>query len=260
MIVKKLLVSAALLSLLVASAFALYPLKLLPAAYRLEFENDWVKVVRVHYAPHQNLPAHSHNPLPAAYVYLNDGGPVIFKHIGLPYGAITRPATKAGSFRVYKGINEIHEVQNTSELPSDFLRVEFKTDPINEKTLKGRYYREEHPAGENFEKVQFENEQIRVTRLVCAAGNRLDIISPRTQPSLLISLTPSRFKIGSGKVRPATLNLGMGQTRWLAENSTHSLENVGKAAAELLRFDFKTSVLSAEQLERHLQPHQHPKN
>jgi quercetin dioxygenase-like cupin family protein len=246
--------------LLVTTGFGQDPLKLLPDAYKLEFENDWVKVVRVHYAPHQNLPAHAHNPLPAAYVYLNDGGPVIFKHIDLPYGAITRPATKAGSFRVYKGIREIHEVQNTSELPSDFLRVEFKTDPVNEKSLKGRYYREDYPVGANFEKVQFENEQIRVTRLVCPAGKTLDLISAATEPALLIALSSSRLKVRSGKDRSTTVGLVIGQTKWIAENSTHSLENVGKSAAELLRFDFKTRVLSTEQLERHLQPHQHPKN
>lgn len=45
---------------------------------------------------------------------------------------------QAGSFRVYRGLQELHEVENKSDLSSDFLRVEFKTDPVNEKSLKGR--------------------------------------------------------------------------------------------------------------------------
>ena len=57
--------------------------------------------MRVHYGPHEKIPAHDHTERAAAYVYLNDGGPVIFKHIGLDYGPVTRPATKAGSFRLY---------------------------------------------------------------------------------------------------------------------------------------------------------------
>jgi hypothetical protein len=143
------------------AAFAQYPLKVAPQAYKLEFENEWVKVVRVHYGPREKIPAHDHTERSAAYVYLNDGGPVIFKHIGLEYGPVTRPATKAGSFRLYKAIKEIHEVENTSELPSDFLRVEFKTRMVDEKTLRGRFHREPWPAGENYQKEQFEDEQIR---------------------------------------------------------------------------------------------------
>jgi len=132
------------------------PLSVLPQAYKLQFENDWVKVTRVHYAPHEKLPPHQHTESASAYVYLNDGGPVVFKHLDLPYGAVTRPATKAGSFRLYQGLKEIHEVENLSDLPSDFLRVEFKTQPVNEKTLRGRFFRETLPPGENLQKVQFE--------------------------------------------------------------------------------------------------------
>jgi hypothetical protein len=149
--------------LFTVASLAQDPLKVAPQAYKLEFENEWVKVMRVHYSPHEKIPAHDHTELAAAYVYLNDGGPVIFKHIGLAYGAVTRPATKAGSFRLYKAIKEVHEVENTSEAPSDFLRVEFKTRMVDEKTLRGRFYRESGPEGENFQKIQFEDEQIRVT-------------------------------------------------------------------------------------------------
>src|SRR5690349_9549426 len=137
------------------------PLMIAPDAYKLEFENEYVKVVRVHYAPHAKIPEHNHTDFPAAYVYLNDAGPVIFKHVGLSYGAVTRPAVKAGSFRLYRAVKETHEVENPSDTASDFLRVEFKTEPDKDaNTLRGRYFREEYPAGENFQKVQFENEQV----------------------------------------------------------------------------------------------------
>ena len=88
------------------AASAQDPLVLLPKAYKLVLENDWVKVVRVHYAPHEKLPMHDHTEQAAAYVYLNDCGPVTFKH---DWGELTRPATKAGSFRVYHAVQEIHE-------------------------------------------------------------------------------------------------------------------------------------------------------
>ena len=53
---------------------------------------------------------HFHTEQASAYVYLNDGGPILFKHEVLPYAAVTRPATKSGSFRVYKLLNEVHSV------------------------------------------------------------------------------------------------------------------------------------------------------
>ncbi len=198
----------------------------LPDAYTLQFENEWVKVVRVRYAPYAKLPAHAHTKMASAYVYLSDSGPVIFRHIGEEYGSATRPAVKAGTFRLWRAVGETHEVENRSELASDFLRVEFKTEPREERTLKGRYHREVTPPGENLETVQFENAQIRVTRLVCAPGRTLDL-RPSDVPSLIVALTPA----------PA---LEIGGERWIPARQAESLTNGGNAPFELLRFEFLT--------------------
>src|SRR5215813_2956863 len=171
------------------TALAQNPESVLPKAYKLQFENQWVKVTRVHYDPYEKLPLHQHTLYPAAYVYLNDSGPVVFKHKDLPYGAVTRQPTKARSFRLYQAVNEMHEVENLSELPSDFLRVEFKTEPVNEKALRGRFLSEQPDPTENLEKVQFENEQVRITRLVCRRGKPLQISTSSGVPALLMSLT-----------------------------------------------------------------------
>lgn len=246
----KLIYSVAAVCLFITQALGQDPLKTLPQAYKLQFENEWVKVTRVHYAPHEKLPPHQHTLTGSAYVYLNDGGPVVFKHLDLPYGAVTRPATKAGSFRLYGGLKEVHEVENLSELPSDFLRVEFKTEPVNERTLRGRFYRETYPVGENFEKVQFENEQVRITRIVCGAGKKIEISTPATQPVLLIALVPSSLKVSDGKHKSSASKLATGETRWIAAGQQESIENSGNAPAELLRFDFKTKPLSKDMLDK----------
>ena len=238
------------ISLVVISGFAQDPFKVAPQAYKLDFENEWVKVARVHYGPHEKIPAHDHTKTAAAYVYLNDGGPVIFRHIGLEYGAITRQATKAGSFRLYRAVKEVHEVENTSDLPSDFLRVEFKTQPVNESSLRGRFYREDYPAGENFKKVQFENEQVRVTRLVCAAGKSLDASTNSTEPALLIALSRAQLTSTGPKGAKTRLSLATGDTGWVPANERRLFENTGATPAELLRFDFKTGPASTEKSTR----------
>jgi hypothetical protein len=248
---------ALLLGALTVPALAQDPLKVAPQAYKLQFENEWVKVVRVHYGPREKVVNHDHTLTSSAYVYLNESGPVVFKHTGSV--AITRQPTKAGGFRVFRSFPETHEVENLSDLPSDFLRVEFKTEPKDENTLRGKFFREEYPAGENFQKVQFENGQIRITRLVCAAGKKLDVSATASEPTLLVALTPAGFKASRGKGKGGKLNLALGQTEWIALNQQAQLENTGKAPAELLRFEFKTKPLSQEELDKK-KKHEHPKN
>ncbi|HKC84713.1 MAG TPA: hypothetical protein VKG02_01990, partial [Blastocatellia bacterium] len=200
--------------LLAAPALAQDPVKVAPQAYKLDFENDWVKVLRVHYAAKEKIPEHDHPATGAAYVYLNDSGPVIFKHIGLSYGAITRPAVKARSFRVWYAVKETHEVENAGDTPSDSVRIEFKTEPVNAGSLRGKFQPEEHPADENFYKVQFENEQIRATQLAVAPRKKLVVATAANEPALIVAVTPASLKIKKGNAKPSKLPLDAGKTEW----------------------------------------------
>lgn len=244
---KRVIRSLGTLILLSLTAFGQDPTKVAPDAYKLDFENEWVKVTRVHYAPHAKIAAHDHTETGAAYVYLNDSGKVVFKHINLSYGAITRPETKAGSFRLYKAVKESHEVENPNDTPSDFLRVEFKTALDTQKSLLGKYFRETYAAGENFEKVQYENAQVRVTRFACAKSCE---VTAKTEPSLIVALTPTRFK-STGKKG----ELEPGKTKWIAAGKTDTVENASQGHAEYLRFDLKSKPVKTDGKEA---PHAHP--
>jgi hypothetical protein len=219
------------------------PVKQLPDSYRLQFENEWVRIVRVTYGPFAKLPAHDHPTFATAYVYLNDAGPVIFRHMDRNGFAVTRPATRAGSFRLLYATRESHEVENTTATPSEFLRVEFKTEPKDARTLRGRFRREDAAAGEHLERVQFENDQVRITRGVCVPG-RTVTIEATADPALLIALTPARFEAARGSEASSTdAVLAIGQERWIAAGGREALTNRGTSPAELLRFDFKTRPL-----------------
>jgi hypothetical protein len=219
----KLLVLAGVLSVAAAGA-AQEGAVAVPSAYRVQFENAWVKVTRVTYAPLAKLPAHEHTPLPSAYVYLNDGGPVRFKHVGGHATVATRPATKAGAFRVYRGIDEVHEVENTTATPSDFLRVEFKTAPGDLASFRGRFERSTPAAGDQ---VQFDHTLMRATRVWVQPGQTLTV-EAATEPALVIALAEGT-------------SLTLGQERWLARGTVASLTNTGASPVDLLRFDFKTA-------------------
>jgi hypothetical protein len=217
------------------------PLKVAPDSYKLEFENDWVKVVRVHYGPRARIPAHDHPRWGTAYVYLNDGPEVIFKHVESDRGEVKRPPTKAGGFRLYRAVKEVHAVENTGDTPSDFLRVEFKTKPIGESTLRGRYYREDYAGNENYQKVQFENEQVRITRIICASNQTLKLTSDSGQPSLFVALTSGSLSVSDLNGSTTQLDVKPGQTKWFGSDDPQSFKNLVASNAEFLRFDFKTA-------------------
>ena len=236
------------LGLVAAPALAQDPVKVAPQAYKLVFENEWVKVLRVRYGAKENLPEHDHPSTAAAFVYLNDSGPVVFKHVGLSYGSINRPAVKARAFRLWYAVKETHEVENPGDTPSDFVRIEFKTEPVNAKTLRGKFQPEEYPAAENFQKVQFDNEQIRVTRLAIAPHKKIPVSAGANEPALLVAIIPANLKFTKGKAKPSKLPLDAGNTGWIEPGATIEFENTGDSPAELLRFDLKTKPLSADQL------------
>lgn len=229
-----------------ATAFSQEAIQTVPRAYKLMFENEWIRVIRVHYEPREKLPPHAHTKWPCVYVYLNDGGPVIFRHKDWDHPVLTRPATKAGSFRVSPttAVNEVHEVENPNDTPSDFLRVEFKTEPVGRKSLRGRFYRENYQAGENFQKVQFENEQLRVTRLICAPRKSLDVAASASEPALLVSLSAGRLRT---KDAANQTTVEPGQPIWVAGSRQERFENLDDAPMELLRFDLRTAPVEPKE-------------
>jgi len=219
---------------LASSARAQDPLKILPDSYRLELENEWVRVVHVLYAPKAKLAGHDHPTGPTAFVYLSDSGPILFKHVGLSYGVIGRPATVAGAIRLGRAVQEVHEVENPGDTPSEFLRVEFKRMPLDT-PIRGRFYPETPPAGENVATKHFENDHLRLTRHVCAPERACDL-SAAAEPALVVALTAGRVQIGDGSEPQARPR---GRTQWLAPGEKHVVRNKETAPAGFLVFEFK---------------------
>jgi len=183
------------------------PTQTLPESYKVQLDNDYVRVVRVHYDAGAKLPDHTHPPGTTVYVYLNDSEGVVFRHSGNNTRAVTRPAVKAGGVRVAAGEEEHHTAENPASTPSDFLRVWFKTDNGGERSLRRRL----SPTDD-----KFENKQMRITRLTVTPDKSITIDTAQ-EPALLVSL-PS------------------GDTRWI-ERAQH----VPLTTGEYLRIDFLTA-------------------
>ena len=171
-----------------------------PDAYVKQFENDRVRVTRVRYAPNTTLAEHAHPALPSVFLYLNDGPAIAFKHEHGDSGtyAATRPPTKAGAYRLAAGRSETHVVENSSDSASEFLQIEIKT-PIETKTFSGRRFREASDLGQSFSRLEFENEQLRITRIGCVdTGGCLNMTA---NEALVIATSTGQVRWISSAVR-----------------------------------------------------------
>jgi hypothetical protein len=155
---------------------------------------------------------------------------VRFRHIGGHNIVATRPATKAGAFRVYRGLDEVHEVENLGNAPSRFLRVELKTAALDPAAFKGKF---ERSAASVEPTVHFDHPQVKVSRIWATPGSSTRIVA------------------GSAPVLVIALNEGasyrLGQERWLASGTSVQIENTSAAPVDFLRFDLKTDPPATRQ-------------
>jgi quercetin dioxygenase-like cupin family protein len=100
------------------SAHAQDPIKVDPKHYKVEFENEQVRVLRVSYAPGEKSVMHEH-PANVA-VFLTDGR----GKFTLPDGKSEEVPIKAGTTR--SGEAEKHQPENVGDKPFELILVELK--------------------------------------------------------------------------------------------------------------------------------------
>lgn len=198
------------MAVLVLASVSQDPTKSLPDSYRLQFENDYVRIVRVHYDAGAKLAEHTHAAGTTAYVYLNDSDGVVFKHSGNNNRSVTRPAVTAGAIRISTGPEEHHTAENTSSSPTDFLRIFVKAESARARSMR------RIPPTEN----EFSNKQIRVTRIALEQHDEQTISAK--EPALLIEL-PS------------------GGTQWIDAGASRAIANHDSATVNFVRIDFLTA-------------------
>lgn len=177
--------------LVVTPAGAQDPYKLAPQNYQSEFENDWVRVSRVRYKPGDRIAVHDHPAVNTVYVYLTDGGEVRFGH--QEFAGTARPAVKAGAVRFARASKETHDTAYLGDQPSEYLRVELKTDP-------GGTMRNQRIAADAAGPV--ETAQARIVRLRCGD------CQPLPRPSVVVDVEQRWGKfLEAGAVPPQGANL-----------------------------------------------------
>ncbi len=141
------------------------PYTVCPKNYRLELENDWVRVSRAMFAAGDKLPVHDHPAHPTVFVYLTDGGPIRFTHIQPEFNA-ERPAVREGGIRFHTGAKRPEKKSQHVRMAPDDLRP-------------------------------FENSQLRISRFLCASKREC---ARMEYPGLMVQLndrTVSWYETGS---------------------------------------------------------------
>ena len=203
----------------VARDEAVDPVVALPDSYKLEFENDYVKVVRVHYPVGAKLPEHIHPAGMTAYVYLNDNDKVVFHHAGGSERPYPRPPVKAGGARFQTSDEEHHTLENPSSTPSDFIRIWYKTD----KADLGPVIRRRIALSES----EYSNTATRITRPAFEPGKPLDAAAS-DHPSLIVAW-PS------------------GKHQWIEPRTAVSIPTGDAGTQGFVRIEFLTKPLPKRQ-------------
>jgi hypothetical protein len=155
------------------------PTRTLPKSYKVEFENDRVRAVRVHYDAKAKLPEHEHPGGITVYFYFNASPGVLFQHDdGVP---ITRPSVQPGAIRIGSGPGEHHTVTNLADTPTDFLRVLLKNTDV---AIKGRPMTRMPPGV-----MEYDNPMVHISRINLQPGMKTRV-EARNHPVLRIAWIP----------------------------------------------------------------------
>lgn len=142
---------------------------------KVEFENAWVRIVRVHYAAHEKTRYHDHPSTPTVYVYTTDGGRLRILHDEKEEPVI-RPAVKANGIRFNRGAVEHHQVEEMDGVASEYLRIELKVEPIDLPEQDVR-----RAPGDS---TPYENGMVRIVRVACEAKSVCPASAHRDGPAV----------------------------------------------------------------------------
>lgn len=203
-----------------------------PNVYTIQFENPWVRLIRVKLPAHAQLADHSHPPGLMLHLYFNDAEAVQFNHDGPP-NDVTRPPVKARSYRVGRATPEVHSVVNLGSGMSDYMRVELKTQ--GNESQRSRI---PAPVLENATSsvIEVNNAQYRTLRLTVAAGGTTYVKADST-PVLLIALTDG---VSLATDSATLIPVALGGETFVPEPGRVTIRNVGTVPAQLLRVDLWT--------------------
>lgn len=201
-----------------------------PDVYKVQFENAYVRLIRVRLPGNARLGDHTHPAGIMLHVYFNDADPVQFNHDGPP-NDITRPSVRARSYRVGRAKPETHAVNNMGPGLSDYMRVELKT--VGDEGLLRRFP-ETHLVDTSATTVDMNNTQYRSSRITIPSGGQMALTATLIEPFLLLALTDG---IAVERTASSRTTLVVGGEHFVDAAQQVTVRNTGSSPVQLLRVD-----------------------
>jgi hypothetical protein len=105
---------------------------------------------------------------------------------------IERKPVAAGAIRFARGAPETHSVEYLGDQPTEYARIELRTEPLDRPVRDVRLPPVSLDPSAPSSQVQFENGQVRIVRVVCAAGQRCPESAHPDEHAVVITMSGPR--------------------------------------------------------------------
>jgi quercetin dioxygenase-like cupin family protein len=215
-------------------AQSLDPLVADPQHYHLEFENQWVRVIREKMGPHEKMPMHAHPSPGSVIVFLTD------RHNRLisQDGASQELRDSAGD--LMWSAPSTHRSENLSDAPFEAVQIEprkpanglpvspFAVEKLDATVVDPQHYQ-----------VVLENEYVRVIRVNIGPHEKLRLHKHPDTGAVLVHLTDQnmRLTLADGTIRDSRYPAK--QVRWVEPGAAHQDENLSDTPLRFIRIELK---------------------
>jgi quercetin dioxygenase-like cupin family protein len=212
-------------ALMASAAFAQDPVKVDTRHYKVMFENDQVRVLRIHYNPKEKSVMHEH---PAAVVVFLNTSKAKFT---LPDGSTTTEGGgTAGSVRYTEAGKHLPE--DIGATPIEAVLVELKSKSGSQSPVALDPVKVD-PARH---KVEMENDQVRVLRIKVKGGETTPMHEHPNGVAVFITDNKTKFTRGDGTTRESSGKRG--GAIWAAAEK-HTVHNMLARPFEVILVELK---------------------
>jgi len=205
-------------------ALAQDPVKVDANHYKVMFENDQVRVLRIHYNPREKSVMHEH---PASVVVFLSASKTRFS---LPDGSATTNGGKAGQITFSDAGKHLPEDIGTT--PVEAVLVELKGKP----GMGSAVALDPVKIDPTRHKLEVENDKVRVLRIKIKAGDTTKQHEHPNGVAIFLTDVKTSFTRGDGTTREGTNKRG--EAIWAAAEK-HTVKNVARQAAEIILVELK---------------------
>ncbi len=204
------------------------PVKVDSKHYKVEFENDQVRVLRITVGSHEKTPMHEH---PASVdVWLTDG----HVRLTLPDGRKAEAHPKAGQTTWGSGVK--HAGENLGDQPFELIEAELKAAPRAAEQPKSDPAFDPVKLAPQDYKVAFENDRVRVLRITVGPHEKTPLHEHPARVVVWLTDAHVRLTLPDGKMQEGHLKAG--QVIW-SPAARHAGENLGDQPFESVEVELK---------------------